>query len=85
MVPTVEDLEAAGLRAEAAASKRALFARARGALRAGGPQPAAFFVPGRIEVLGKHTDYAGGRSLLCAAEQGFCLVAAARSDRRSPW
>ena len=82
MVPTVEDIDAAGLRAEAAASKRALFARARGALRAGGPPPAAFFVPGRIEVLGKHTDYAGGRSLLCAAEQGFCLVAAARSDRR---
>ena len=23
-----------------------------------------YFVPGRIEVLGKHTDYAGGRSLL---------------------
>jgi len=82
MVPTVEDIGAAGLRAEAAASKRALFARARAALRAGGPTPAAFFVPGRIEVLGKHTDYAGGRSLLCAAEQGFCLLASARSDRR---
>ena len=25
-----------------------------------------FFVPGRIEVLGKHTDYAGGRSLVMA-------------------
>ena len=30
-----------------------------------------WFVPGRIEVLGKHTDYAGGRSLLCAVERGF--------------
>ena len=40
----------------------------------------AFFVPGRIEVLGKHTDYAGGRSLVAAAEQGFCLVAAPRED-----
>ncbi|MEJ2503539.1 MAG: galactokinase family protein [Gemmatimonadota bacterium] len=29
------------------------------------------FVPGRIEVLGKHTDYAGGDSLLVATEQGF--------------
>lgn len=29
------------------------------------------FVPGRIEVLGKHTDYAGGRSLVCATERGF--------------
>ncbi|MFO7692637.1 MAG: galactokinase family protein [Vicinamibacterales bacterium] len=81
MVPAVASIDAAGLRAAAAASKRALLARARAAIRATGPQPAAFFVPGRIEVLGKHTDYAGGRSLLCAAEQGFCLVAAARSDR----
>ena len=24
----------------------------------------AWFVPGRIEVLGKHTDYGGGRSLI---------------------
>ncbi len=42
----------------------------------------AFFVPGRIEVLGKHTDYAGGRSMVVAAEQGFCLVAVARDDPR---
>jgi len=42
----------------------------------------AFFVPGRIEVLGKHTDYAGGRSLIVAVEQGFCLVAVARDDPR---
>jgi len=42
----------------------------------------ALFVPGRIEVLGKHTDYAGGRSLIMAVEQGFSLVAVAREDRR---
>lgn len=41
-----------------------------------------FYVPGRIEVLGKHTDYAGGRSLLCCVERGFCLLAAARDDRK---
>ena len=41
----------------------------------------AWFVPGRIEVLGKHTDYAGGRSLLCAIDRGFRTVAAARDDR----
>lgn len=35
----------------------------------------AWFVPGRIEVLGKHTDYAGGRSLLAATGQGICAVA----------
>lgn len=39
-----------------------------------------FFVPGRIEVLGKHTDYAGGRSLLAAVERGFVIAAAARTD-----
>jgi galactokinase len=39
-----------------------------------------WFVPGRIEVLGKHTDYAGGRSLLCTAERGFCVAAVARKD-----
>ena len=40
----------------------------------------AWFVPGRIEVLGKHTDYAGGRSLLCAIERGFHIVASPRRD-----
>jgi galactokinase len=42
----------------------------------------AWFVPGRIELLGKHTDYAGGRSLICAAERGFCIVSAERDDGR---
>ncbi len=37
-------------------------------------------MPGRIEVLGKHTDYAGGRSLLCAVERGFCVTAIPRAD-----
>lgn len=41
-----------------------------------------YWVPGRIEVLGKHTDYAGGRSLLCAVERGFTLVTAPRRDSR---
>jgi galactokinase len=44
-------------------------------------EPMAFWVPGRIEVLGKHTDYGGGRSLLCAVERGICLLAIARDDR----
>lgn len=39
----------------------------------------AFWIPGRIEVLGKHTDYGGGRSLLCAVERGICVVARPRS------
>lgn len=45
-----------------------------------GVKPLRWFVPGRIEVLGKHTDYAGGRSLSCTAERGFCVAAAPRSD-----
>lgn len=32
-------------------------------------------MPGRIEVLGKHTDYAGGRSLLVAVDRGFTFHA----------
>jgi galactokinase len=39
-----------------------------------------WFVPGRIEVLGKHTDYAGGRSIVCAVERGFAVVSAPRGD-----
>ncbi|MHA1572124.1 MAG: galactokinase family protein, partial [Alphaproteobacteria bacterium] len=51
--------------------------------QAGAPADAvayAFFVPGRIEVLGKHTDYAGGRTMVAAVERGFCLAAVARRD-----
>ncbi|HSQ31521.1 MAG TPA: galactokinase family protein [Gemmatimonadaceae bacterium] len=65
--------------------KEALFARALDGLTKMGASSASavrFWVPGRIEFLGKHTDYAGGRSLLCAIERGFCVAAAARSDGR---
>jgi galactokinase len=41
---------------------------------------AAFFVPGRIEVLGKHTDYAGGRSLTAASDHGVLVLAVPRED-----
>jgi len=33
------------------------------------------YVPGRIEILGKHTDYAGGSSLTCASTKAFTGVA----------
>jgi len=42
----------------------------------------AFHVPGRIEVLGKHTDYAGGRSLLCAVDRGIVIAVAPRLDNQ---
>jgi galactokinase len=76
-----ERLVAAGMSAAEALRKQALFTRVDVAL------PAAptlrchhLWVPGRIEVLGKHTDYAGGRSLLCAVERGFCVAASTRDD-----
>jgi galactokinase len=76
-----EALAASGLRPAACRSKAECFAQAAGALAEMGIIPTCgFFVPGRIEVLGKHTDYAGGSSLVAAAERGFCLVAAPRSD-----
>jgi galactokinase len=45
------------------------------------PDRVGWFVPGRVEVLGKHTDYAGGRSLLGAVDRGHTVRARARTDR----
>ncbi len=82
MVPRSASLRASGMKPAAAAAKDGLLAGAARALPSfrGNGARVAYFVPGRIEVLGKHTDYAGGRSLLCAADQGFCLVAQPRKD-----
>ena len=46
----------------------------------GGPPEFAWWVPGRLEVFGKHTDYAGGRTLVCAVPRGFAVVASRRDD-----
>ena len=81
-----ERLVAAGMSRDAAEAKPALFAAAGRAM----PEPergaaaaiARWFVPGRIEVMGKHTDYAGGRSLLAAVERGFAVLARPRKDAR---
>jgi galactokinase len=76
-----EALVVAGMSHDEAARKEQLFAKAESVLRARGvPSTRCWFVPGRIEVLGKHTDYAGGRSLLCTAERGMCIVANPRDD-----
>ncbi len=81
---TTERLISAGLSASAAGGKASLLAGcARALLDRGitGSRPAAVFcVPGRIEVVGKHTDYGGGHSIVAAPERGFCLVAVARDD-----
>lgn len=38
------------------------------------------FIPGRIEILGKHTDYCGGRSIVCAIDRGFHVESERRPD-----
>jgi galactokinase len=77
-------LHAAGMSAGESAAKGMLLEKLTRRLREmrgrGDEHACAFFVPGRIEVLGKHTDYAGGRSIVCAMERGICLVADARAD-----
>jgi galactokinase len=40
------------------------------------------WTPGRLEVFGTHTDYAGGRSIVCAVPKGIALAAAPRDDDR---
>lgn len=79
-------LVAAGMSEHEAGRKQALLDRAEAALvRRPGVDDGVmfrFWVPGRIEFLGKHTDYAGGRSLLCAAERGICIAVAPRQDDR---
>lgn len=40
-----------------------------------------WWVPGRVEVFGKHTDYGGGPSLMGALPRGFLLAGAPRRDQ----
>ena len=77
----VGNLTIAGMSGAEAETKAQLFATLKQQLTAGNSADIMrWFVPGRIEVLGKHTDYAGGRSLLCTAERGFCVAAVPRDD-----
>ena len=48
--------------------------------RTGAAPATALWVPGRIEVFGKHTDYAGGHSLVAPVPRGFIVVAGPRTD-----
>ncbi len=75
-------LQRLGLSAPAANLAAAQFSRTVTVFadRFGGEPTTAWWIPGRIEVLGKHTDYGGGRSLLCAVERGFHLVARPNSE-----
>lgn len=78
-------LTSAGLEDACAAGKARLFVEAAQTLwRAGGDAGGAahaMFVPGRVELVGKHVDYAGGHSITCAVDRGFCLIVQPRDDR----
>ena len=77
-------LEASGLSPRAIERYRALIAEAQSALddgRVGIEGRRTWIVPGRIEILGKHVDYAGGRSLLCAIDRGIVIVARPHDER----
>jgi galactokinase len=71
-----------GLDPSARDAKAALFDVVLGAFRslAGEPPRHAWWVPGRLEVFGKHTDYAGGRTLVCAVPSGLAVAASPRAD-----
>lgn len=71
-----------GLDPAAGAAKASLFDLVLGAFRGHtGESPRhAWWVPGRLEVFGKHTDYAGGRTLVCAVPNGLAVVASPRTD-----
>ena len=82
-VALAESLIAAGCEPSERAGKEALFTgvlETFATVRGGVPHH-AYWVPGRIEVFGKHTDYAGGRTLVCPVPRGFAVVVAARHDR----
>ena len=63
-------------------AKAGMFEQVLGAFaQHAGREPAhAWWVPGRLEVFGKHTDYAGGRTLVCAVPRGFVIAAGPRAD-----
>lgn len=63
--------------------KAPMAAAVRAALAGRTNQPLRWWwVPGRIEVFGKHTDYGGGPSLIGALPRGFVMAGARREDGR---
>lgn len=44
------------------------------------PPDHVYWVPGRLEVFGTHTDYAGGRTIVSALPRGFAFVGSRRDD-----
>jgi galactokinase len=75
-------LVAAGLPPTELPGKTLLCEAALDAFRAahGADPEHAWWVPGRLELFGKHTDYAGGRTIVAPAPRGFVVIAARRRD-----
>ena len=76
MMPTLGEL----LCAKDALMRRSAEVAAEAFGAADGASCVSVYVPGRVEFLGRHTDYAGGRSVVLAVDRGFRLVAVARDD-----
>ena len=43
-----------------------------------------YFAPGRVNLIGDHTDYNGGHVLPCALTIGTYVVARKRQDKKTP-
>src|SRR3954462_2334220 len=71
-----------GLGADEALRKEVLFDLVAETFKGVSPAPPehALWVPGRLEIFGKHTDYGGGHSLVGPVPRGLALVARARGD-----
>ena len=85
MTSRADRLMAAGMSGAEARLKADWFEQLENALGQDGVaagRARAYWIPGRLEFVGKHTDYAGGRSLCCAIERGICLLAVPRTDCR---
>ena len=65
----------AGAGARARCVRAALELLARQAGVTAGTRVVAGYVPGRVELFGKHTDYTGGSSLLAALDRGIAYAA----------
>lgn len=78
-------LEEAGMNCKMAEIQSQFFSRCARTLNELDPvapiQPVGYFVPGYLEVLGKHTDYAGGNNLVCAIDRGLAFLVRPRPDR----
>lgn len=77
-----EALVTRGLDPRDLGSKRSLYTGVieRHSMLRGRPPEHVWWVPGRLEVFGKHTDYAGGRTLVCPVSRGFAVAASPRDD-----